>query len=690
MAIEEAKRYQNDLAMLEYKVEELEQGQEQTAIDKLMEDIKEKDLKIDELCKERLHLQELLNEKDKIINQISEDSHKLHVNLVTIQTKLKETGNIIDLGKKLKEEQKRTADLLEEIHELKAQLMQYEITKKNIQMTNSVDEITDQLKRELDYSAQIDSNIICAVSDQSLSSISESQDMEIYKKALAKEKSSRKQLAQRQEQLKNQIIKLEEKCGSLQLFNNELQCSLENERLVLHQTQAEDAKLIEQMRIQLDTVLDNEEALGKLLDDEKAARKQLQEELEVLKKKPTNSSSASKTDSTEYKALPSKEAIELNQLRKDFEVLHEENSKLSNELKLLNQTKSELENDHKYTKDMLSLEIQKAKNLEEKVQELVRNERELRESLLQKKDELEQEKAHLNKQKHELMQLLKMQTPNEPQKPASAVPDVLLNKIKELNNALLDNKKLVDLIQRISNEKRNLESEILDIKGRKTAHLPFNDLVARSDYLFAKTLKLESTKKALIWQKRYLLDYLRGHQHHCVIEALPEAIQYRGNLKIKLLPRVRFRWHSGVRIAEKVNSRHYKHLQTRTESSVPTQFHVGQPVSSQLFSNATGGHFNTIGPKNVFNLNQEDLQDNAFGFYDGRLSPASSREDAPWSGSTPPSKEGRGRNRIRIGSNVLYSEDMTPLKAPQLLAQFVERFDQIQEKLGVVLNTNTT
>lgn len=66
-------------------------------------------------------------------------------------------------------------------------------------------------------------------------------------------------------------------------------------------------------------------------------------------------------------------------------------------------------------------------------------------------------------------------------------------------------------------------------------------IVFQSDYLFAKNLKLESTKKALIWQKRYLMDYLQAHQYHCLIEALPHTVANSNKFRPQRLPRERFR-----------------------------------------------------------------------------------------------------------------------------------------------------
>lgn len=52
-------------------------------------------------------------------------------------------------------------------------------------------------------------------------------------------------------------------------------------------------------------------------------------------------------------------------------------------------------------------------------------------------------------------------------------------------------------------------------------------------------MRLESIKKALIWQKRYLMSYLMTHREHCLIQALPHTkIESK---RLKLTPINRFR-----------------------------------------------------------------------------------------------------------------------------------------------------
>nr|CAI5846451.1 unnamed protein product [Callosobruchus analis] len=676
--------------------------------DQLQSDMTDKDLKLDELKKERLHLLDLLNEKEKIINQMREDSNQLHLNLTTIKNKLKEPGNLVDLGNKLRDEQRKNAELLQQVHELKAQLMNY---KSDI---NSVDEITDHVKRQLDYAAEIDSNILSAVSDQSLSSISETQDVELYKRALNKEKLYKKHLTAQVNKLQAQLA--------------DLQVTLDKEKAISQQIQIEDTKLIEQLRIQLDVALDSEQKYRKELEAKKERLSTLENELDKLKKKQSSGTN-SKSESTEYKQLPAKELLELCQLKKDYECLRDEKNQLLLEIAALKQAKLEAENDVKHTKDILNMEVLRCKNLEEKVNEQLQKELELKNTIAVRDmqiesltHDMEKDKANLTKQKNELIELLRsrasLEPPRQPEtNPSAPISDELLDKIKELNGALLDNRRLMEHIQKLSDEKRVLERELERMKEARGEHQPVDDLVARCDYLFGKTLKLESTKKALIWQKRYLTEYLLSHQKHCLLSTDNGKVAARRNeFCKKLSPKQRFRsavfavtsinrmkflvkrWSTGARIAGKINSRHYRHLLQPTVGGSASAgagnrlslgFQVGQPVSSQVFSSAT--------PARSTNPFAARIEQAIGGVQERNLTrvPAVAaaatnprNESLPWFGNSPPSKEDRGT--IRIGSSTFTREDMNPLRAPTLIAEFAERIDQIQEKLGLVLDSSNT
>ncbi|KAI4487627.1 hypothetical protein M0802_011983 [Mischocyttarus mexicanus] len=107
------------------------------------------------------HLQEYLKEKDKVIRQMSDDSKSLHRALETIQSKMKESGNIVELRKKLKEEHKINAELKDTIEMLNKErdILREFSTRRSQDDTD----IEDMVQRELNLSARLDKQIMNAI-----------------------------------------------------------------------------------------------------------------------------------------------------------------------------------------------------------------------------------------------------------------------------------------------------------------------------------------------------------------------------------------------------------------------------------------------------------------------------------------------------------------------------------------------
>lgn len=349
---------------------------------KTRKEIAEKDLQItnlkntsEEHSKEIAHLQELLSEKDKIIQQMSEDSKSLHVNLETIQNKIQETGNIVDLARRLRDEQKANVELQEEIHGLKAMLLSQP---RGGEMAMSIEEITGQVRRELDYSAHLDSSILSALEDGNQPKSEDwSKEKEVLENALKETKQ-----------------KLEAAVRNVEV----LQEDLEREKQNSNELQIEDAKLIEQMRIRLDAALDNEIEFQKLLETEKQARADLEAQIARLKRRTENVSSGSytKTELTEYKSLPTPENMEMLRLQKESEKLLEENMSLKAELKTLKRVKRENDANLKYVKDMFELKAEDVKRLEEKIAKMADAEVGVRNELLECRMKLEQKQKEVD------------------------------------------------------------------------------------------------------------------------------------------------------------------------------------------------------------------------------------------------------------------------------------------------------
>lgn len=101
------------------------------------------------------HLQEFLKEKDKVIRQMSDDSKSLHRALEIIQSKMKESGNIVELRRKLKEERKLNEELKDTV-----QRLQKELEDASAQRSQDDSDIEDMVQRELNLSARLDKQIM--------------------------------------------------------------------------------------------------------------------------------------------------------------------------------------------------------------------------------------------------------------------------------------------------------------------------------------------------------------------------------------------------------------------------------------------------------------------------------------------------------------------------------------------------
>lgn len=292
--------------------------------------------------------QDLLGEKDRIIARFKNDSEQLQTSLKIIQNKMQESGNVVDLGKKLRDEQMRNSDLIEEIQILKAQMMNCGISDKDVA---SLDEITGKMKKELDYSAEMDSNILSATED----------------------------IENVESKLESKYLELKEKCKEYQRINKLLKEELDNKKMEMDTLQLEDANLMEQLRIQLESATENEMELENVAETWKKQCEIL--EIQISKLKSQLSSSNSKSESTEYKNLPSKEVLESTRLQAEIKRLSGELELVREEVKALKRSKKEFENDLKYNKDMLEVKKREIERMRENIAEGVKREEVLKEKL---------------------------------------------------------------------------------------------------------------------------------------------------------------------------------------------------------------------------------------------------------------------------------------------------------------------
>lgn len=604
------------------------------------------------LEKEMEHFQELLVEKEKIIRQFKDDSNRLQSSLKTIQNKMQETGNVVDLATRLREEQIKNGELTEQLALLKAKMFGRDPMVESIE----VDEITGKVQEELDYSAKLDSNILEAVQEES-----EKED--------------------------DRMEQLEAECRLLR-------SELERKTYELSQCRLEDGNLIEKLRIELEAATENEKEAEEVIEELKSRYQILEIECTKLRTK-LQSYAASKSESTQYKELPPKEDPELMRLRLETQTLREDIVKLRNDLKSTKKSKKEADANNKYLVDELALRKREFDRLQAKLESNAKNEALLMDKLVkynqkfQDKEaeihriqnfmsEIKNERDQLKKDVSLLKESLNQKNQQGDLPEILPVEDQLLDKIQEISTIFRNDKRTMEYIIKITNENKKLKTKVFQLESEGINTAPFESPMNRANYLFAKCLRVESYRKALIFQKRYLISLLGSYGNVANVAdgfVNRRRAQFSGVKKFRsavyaviIILRMKYlvrRWHSGTRIAENVNAR-YERVEgssnQRPVSSART-FHLGQPVSSRQFeSNAA----------NVFRSNQR----HSANLFENNAETA----EMPMFSASPPCRE-KSVFRQRSNSNI------NLLRAPHLLGQYAERCNRLQENLGSILNS---
>lgn len=162
------------------------------------------------------NLQESLKEKDRVIRQMSDDSKSLHQALKTIDRKLKESGNIVELKKKLKDERKLNAELRENLQRLQKEMENFRDASAQRSPDNS--DIEDMVQRELNLSIRLDKQLMQVIkNDQEVERLPEE-----HKRLneIAKENEMLRRLTDdleiERDIMKHQIIEYEDRIVQLQ------------------------------------------------------------------------------------------------------------------------------------------------------------------------------------------------------------------------------------------------------------------------------------------------------------------------------------------------------------------------------------------------------------------------------------------------------------------------------------------
>lgn len=503
-------------------------------------------------------LRNRLKEKEIIMQQIGDDGNSLHEALSSIQSKMQE---------KLREEQERNATLQTEIDRLKIQLQRSDNS--SSPKPFSVEEIAEQLEKELNYSAQLDSSIMKAIESDDVQSEDDVQHQPKFKQF------------NQVEELRQQLQMEEDKA-------NKLQELLEAEKHNSNAIQMQDAEIIEAMRLRLEAAIENEEALQKLLAEEKNKNdrlstlmagvqrtKSFDNYLLMKTKSPHESPSRRLNRSNEFesemvmrleseikfltaqnerereRAADSQRVLERerNRFEKEISDRNEHGEQVKKELLRVTKEKERLEVELDHEQEKLMLAHREIESLEKRLSALqesesmrsIRRERvsginslefqELRtrlehveqeRNLLQ--DAVQSLRTEVERRKHREAKLTEaLSKENSLLEAGQAVPEEFLSKLKDLNRMLesnaRENHQQAETLRLMMDERKALQQRIQELEryslhGSAPTQYNRDDLEERANHLFGKYLRSESHRKALVHQKRYLQIVLATNEEN--------------------------------------------------------------------------------------------------------------------------------------------------------------------------------
>ncbi|XP_011314815.1 A-kinase anchor protein 9 isoform X3 [Fopius arisanus] len=271
------------------------------------------------------HLKDLVKEKDKLIQQMTDDSKSLHRELETVHRKMKEPGNVVELRKKLQIEKNYNGELTKMVTKLSKEL---EVFKED----RHPEDLEDMVQRELNLSADLDRKIMDAIE-------SESEDFSQRKMELhACNSLTIKPVEQDLEKIMEQYLDIKNKLKTQTKLNTELshqRNELEIEREMMKGQISEYESRILQLKSDYERECKRNTNLSEELSSKKAAVRNL--EVQVKKEKTAHQNSQME-DSNMIEMLRIKLTASINteqHLRDNNLSLKEKNKQLTSQLTAL-------------------------------------------------------------------------------------------------------------------------------------------------------------------------------------------------------------------------------------------------------------------------------------------------------------------------------------------------------------------
>ncbi|KAG4070360.1 hypothetical protein HA402_006502 [Bradysia odoriphaga] len=540
-----------------------------------------------------------LNQRDEKIEELKD-----------ILSDSKSPRSVEDMRIEIRREQEKNVKLQNEIDRLKVALNRQENSSSPKPL--SLDEIAERVEKELNYSAQLDDNILKAIESDEINSDDEN--------------------FERSGQPTTDVVltELNDLKRDLNLERNncsKLQGLLDKEKKNSEAIQQHDAEIIDTMRLRLQAALEHETELQKILDIERAKGERLTSQLLVyqrttsrensliLKSPPDSPRRTQRSDADSELAIRLQSEIKLLTAQNDRErervndierVMEREKHRFEKELmdrkeygeqmkremdRVLKE-KEQLALDLEHAQERLILSSREIESLEQRLANLQEVEsrraalrgRERQESTQNAVDvhELKAKLSAVERERDSLIDKVSVLRGDiersarreaqltdalvKEQSGDGIVPKQFLQKLNNMNSLIVDNTKenrqMGETLQILTEERRALQQRVADLEMRNRA---FNreELEERAQHLFGKYLRVESFRKALVHQKRYLVLVLQTYQeneakamnmlHGQYAAKKPKSFK-AAVLVVIAIERMKYivrRWHTGKRLATK-------------------------------------------------------------------------------------------------------------------------------------------
>ncbi|XP_017040319.1 pericentrin isoform X6 [Drosophila ficusphila] len=448
----------------------------------------------------------------------------------------------------------------------------------------SVDEIAQQVEKELNYSAQLDSNILKAIESEEENNL----DKKKQKGVQTEEETlpgtgngtddenflGERELLNQLEALRAQLAVEREQCEALSK-------ELLGEKQHSQDIQEQDVVIIEAMRKRLETALDAEDELHKQLDQERERCERLQTQLTSLQRAESRRNSSlllkSPGDSPRKSPRADFESELGDRLRSEIKLLAAQNERerersadaqrssererqryekelqervaycerLKQEMEKLSRDKESAESELEHFNERLTLQASEIQSLEARLVTLQESEtrrantrtrqhqenvklqaeiHELKSKLLaaeagrdcldQKVTQLRFDVSRSGQREAKLAEALAQANDRLAHSTDDNVPAQFLQKMKEINTLLAENtqenRQMVETVQFLVGERIALQKKCEELGGAGNTNV--TELEERCRQLIGRYLRVESHRKALVYQKRYLKLTLEGYQ----------------------------------------------------------------------------------------------------------------------------------------------------------------------------------